>query len=144
MKSADVEIGHVLRYDFLWKDEEKQGRDHGKDRPCAVVIIIRDEAAGGRRIMVCPITHTPPDDEYAVELPNDVRAYLGLDEAPCWVRTNQFNEFFWPEAAIPYGLTRTPDGSFCYGKLPYALRETIRAQNIRAIEESKSQRSKRD
>lgn len=37
-----------------------------------------------------------------------------------------------------------PDGNFCYGKLPYGLREAIRAQNIKTIEDSKSARSKRD
>ena len=144
MKPDDLQIGHVLRYDFLWPEEDERGVEHGKDRPCAVVIAIPDAEGSGKRVFVCPITHTPPEDEFALELPEAVKRHLGLDDEPSWVRTNQLNEFHWPERTIPYGLSRTQQGDFTYGVLPYPLRQQIAGQIRRAVEEGRSKRVNRD
>jgi hypothetical protein len=68
--------GLVIRYSYLWHAEHARGREEGqKDRPCAIVAAIRTDADGKTRVLVLPITHSPPEaPEYAVELPASVKA----------------------------------------------------------------------
>jgi hypothetical protein len=45
----------VIRYSYLWHDEYLAGREEGvKDRPCAIVISMRDEE-GDMVVLVAPI-----------------------------------------------------------------------------------------
>ena len=54
--------GMVIRYAYLWRSEHEQGIEEGaKDRPCAVLLAVTDEA-GDRKVIVLPIAHTPPRD----------------------------------------------------------------------------------
>ena len=56
-----------------------------KDRPCAVVLALQDEA-GRSRVYALPVTHSPPvANEEAVEIPAVVKARLGLDGARAWI-----------------------------------------------------------
>ena len=49
--------GLVVRCIYLWKREAEAGREEGvKDRPCAVVVVVEDEAERPR-VLVLPITH---------------------------------------------------------------------------------------
>jgi hypothetical protein len=66
--------GLVLRYDFLWKDEQIAGKQDGsKDRPCAVVLVSSPKTDGSVNVVVCPVTHAIPNsDEGAVEIPYKV------------------------------------------------------------------------
>ena len=119
--------GLVLRYSYLWHRERAEGRLEGrKDRPCAIVIALRPGEAGRTRVVVLPITHSPPDDaDLAVELPARVRRRLGLDDAASWVVLSEWNDFVWPGP----DLRRVPgrdDGSVAYGALPPALFAVIR------------------
>jgi mRNA-degrading endonuclease toxin of MazEF toxin-antitoxin module len=79
--------GLVIRYSYLWYREHLEGRDEGqKDRPCAIIAAIRTDATGGTRVLVLPITHSPPDNpSLAVEIPATVKARLKLDDARSWV-----------------------------------------------------------
>ena len=74
--------GLVIRYSYLWKREALTGQEEGaKDRPCAVVLAVRDEA-GRMQIYALPITHSPPTDGAdAIEIPAMVKARMGLDGA---------------------------------------------------------------
>ena len=119
--------GLILRYSYLWRREHLEGRDEGqKDRPCAIIAALRVDDAGDTRVLVLPITHTPPDNPgLAVEIPAAVKRRLQLDDARSWVVLSEWNEFVWPGP----DLRRLPganDASVAYGMLPPALFATIR------------------
>jgi hypothetical protein len=120
-------VGLILRYSYLWYREHLEGRDEGqKDRPCAIVAALRVDDAGDTRVLVLPITHTPPDHPtLAIEIPGAVKRRLQLDDARSWVVLSEWNEFVWPGP----DLRRLPganDASVAYGMLPPALFATIR------------------
>ena len=117
--SLKPEAGLVIRYDFLWNAESKLGREDGKDRPCAVILLSKEREDKSRDVYVCPITHSPPDrGEAAIEIPYKVAKYLGLDDNRMWIKTHEMNTFRWEEGQIPCGVTRTPNGNWQYGMLP--------------------------
>ncbi len=72
--------GLVISYAYLWRNQQEQGRDEGvKDRPCVVVLAVRQEE-GERIVTVAPVTHAPPaNSRDAIELPAPVKLRLGLD-----------------------------------------------------------------
>jgi hypothetical protein len=119
--------GLVIRYSYLWYAEHALGREEGqKDRPCAIVAAIRSDADGETRVLVLPVTHSPPElPEYAIELPPRVKAHLRLDAERSWVVLSEWNEFVWPGP----DLRRAPGGderSVAYGMLPPGLFAAIR------------------
>ncbi|PID63255.1 MAG: hypothetical protein CSB44_02140 [Gammaproteobacteria bacterium] len=120
-------LGDVIRYDFLWKEEQLEGRVHGaKDRPCAVVIITKPAPDGSREVVVVPVTHSPPElGEDAIPLPAKVARHLGLDDAPSWIKTHQVNTLSWPALGLPQGVVPTPDGEWIYGALPFKLAREV-------------------
>lgn len=98
MALPDPEPGLVISYAYLWRHEQRQGRDEGrKDRPCVIVLAVRAKEGGRVNVTVAPVTHTPPvaDDE-AIELPEAVKASLGLDGDRSWVVVAEVNQFDWP------------------------------------------------
>jgi len=90
--------GLVIRYSTLWYSEHLEGREEGhKDRPCAIVAALRADDTGNVRVLVLPITHSPPDHaSLAVEIPAKVKQRLLLDDARSWVMLSEWNEFVWP------------------------------------------------
>jgi DNA invertase Pin-like site-specific DNA recombinase len=42
--------GLVVRYDFLWKEEQRAGIEDGKDRPCAIVLTSAEKADGSKDV----------------------------------------------------------------------------------------------
>jgi len=55
--------GLVIRYGFLWSNEEAKGATEGtKDRLCAIVVAVRRDPNGEIDTIVAPITHRPPED----------------------------------------------------------------------------------
>jgi hypothetical protein len=120
--------GLVIRYSYLWHSEHLAGREEGaKDRPCAIVAAIRPtDHAGETRVLVLPVTHTPPTQAApAVEIPARVKERLRLDMARSWVVLFEWNEFIWPGP----DLRRAPGGdenSVAYGMLPPGLFAMIR------------------
>ena len=89
--------GLVIRYSYLWRAEQAQGREEGvKDRPCAVVLVTSG-IAGDQIGTVLPITHLPPaDPSLAVEIPIATKRRLGLDDHRSWVVLGEANRFLWP------------------------------------------------
>ena len=72
----DPQPGQVLRYAYLWADEQEAGREEGEeDRPC--IVIVAREIEGTKRVVVVPITRTPQGHD-SIELPPDVKTRLGL------------------------------------------------------------------
>ncbi|MCW6513042.1 hypothetical protein [Lichenifustis flavocetrariae] len=126
MSFADPVPGLVIRYAFLWRDEHERGQEEGaKDRPCAVLLSVLDEA-GNRTVVVLPITHTPPRDaDQAVEVPGATKRRLGLDDERSWIVLNEANRFTWPGPDLR--PMRSGDAaSVAYGELPANLFRHVR------------------
>jgi len=126
--------GLVIRYSYLWHREHIEGRDEGqKDRPCAIVAALRIDESGETRVLVLPITHSPPGNpSLTVEIPLNVKARLRLDSARSWVVLSEWNDFVWPGP----DLRRLPganDASIAYGMLPPGLFATIRERFLAIV-----------
>jgi hypothetical protein len=89
--------GLVIRFSFLWSREARARATEGrKDRPCAIVVAVPRDEAGDLRVAVVPVTHSAPDDPAAsIELPQAVKAALGLDPEPSWVRLDELGSRVW-------------------------------------------------
>lgn len=139
MALPEPQGGLVISYAYLWRHESEAGQIEGvKNRPCAIVLVVRREGAIPARgsdatakppetltiVTVAPITHTPPHDPAAaIEIPARVKQHLGLDSERSWIIFDEFNEFAWP------GFDLRPvagkPGRYDYGFLPPALYRTI-------------------
>jgi PemK-like, MazF-like toxin of type II toxin-antitoxin system len=126
--------GLVIRYSYLWYREHLEGRDEGqKDRPCAIVAARRIDENGNTRVLVLPITHSPPNHpSRAVEIPAKVRDRLQLDDARSWVMLSEWNEFIWPGPDLRR-LPGATDASVAYGIIPPGLFATIRERFLAII-----------
>jgi hypothetical protein len=118
--------GLVIRYSYLWRSEHLRGQEEGvKDRPCAVLLAITDEA-GDQKVIVLPITHSPPKDvAHAVEIPAATKRRLGLDDDRSWIVVTEANRFTWPGPDVRPAISGDPT-SIVYGELPEALFEQVR------------------
>jgi hypothetical protein len=119
--------GAVIRYAFLWSSEARAGAAEAvKDRPCAIVVAVRRESDGAIRVVVAPITHSPPTDaRSSIEIPARACASLGLDGGRHRLRTDEVNALAWPG----FDIRTIPGtaGRFEYGMLPRAIYERLRA-----------------
>ncbi len=128
--------GLVVRYSYLWAAEHARGQEEGvKDRPCAIVMVVANEA-GGPTVTVLPVTHTPPSDpRLAVEIPAETKRRLGLDDTPSWVVLTEANRFTWPGPDLQPSKPGDAQ-SGAYGPLPYGLFEQIRLRFIDLLKAS--------
>jgi hypothetical protein len=110
--------GLVIRYSYLWMREQQNGREEGtKDRPCAIVMSVVDEA-GELETLVLPVTHTPPANPAdAVEIPAETKSRLGLDFDRSWIVITEANEFTWPGPDLRV-IPGRDESSIAYGALP--------------------------
>lgn len=124
--------GLVIRYSYLWDREAQEGREEGvKDRPCAVVLALRDDD-GTTQVYVLPITHTAPTRSIdALEIPAPVKERLGLDGERSWVVVSEANMFAWPGPDLRFLPGKGPD-SAAYGFLPPKLFRIIRERFLAA------------
>lgn len=116
--------GLVIRYSYLWESESRRGQEEGrKDRPCAVVLAVKRSDREPFRVMVAPITHSPPDDPRdAIEIPPVIAKGLGLDHTRSWIVTREVNIFNWPGPDI----RSASKDRFAFGRLTHALTEQLR------------------
>lgn len=126
MALPEPELGLVISYSYLWRQDSEAGLSEGtKDRPCAIVLIVRAaEGESAPVVTVAPITHLPPrDPSVAIEIPARVKQHLGLDDERSWIVLDDYNEFAWPGFDLrPISSTR---GRYDYGFLPPALFDAI-------------------
>ena len=135
MSLPDPVPGLVIRYSYLWFDQQQRGQEEGtKDRPCVVVLTVRRD--GGRTLVsVAPITHRRPSTgSKAVALPAATKLRLGLDDLPSWIVTDELNEFVWPGPDIR-SLGSAAPKRFDYGLIPRGLYERIRSAIIAHLNE---------
>lgn len=99
--------GLVIRYSYLWLADHLKGQEEGvKDRPCAVILVTRDDD-GEKTVTVLPVTHSPPGDlSLAMEIPVETKKRLGLDGARSWVVLSEANQFAWPGPDLRPGNAR--------------------------------------
>lgn len=144
--SIELKPGLIIRFDYLWRDEQMRGQEGGrKDRPCVIVVATKERADGSRRVMVCPITHSPPHgNQTAVEIPSKLAHALDLDTGRMWIKTRELNSFTWEKDRIPVGMVKTPGGKWLHGIVPYAIREEVLAQVRQNNREKKLSQVKRD
>lgn len=138
MSLPTPEPGLVIRYSYLWAREHDQGREEGiKDRPCAVLLATRNDE-GDLRVIVLPVTHTPPlDPEAAFEIPAPTRRRLGLDEDQSWIILTEGNSFIWPGPDLRPVQGGGAD-SVALGLLPGALFKAIRDRFLALHEQTRA------
>ncbi len=111
----------VIQYCYLWHGEFLAGREEGvKDRPCVIAAAVK-RAAGRMRVVVLPVTHSPPDDPAAaIEIPLETKTRLGPGSERSWIVVSEWNEFTWPSADLRMAR-EGGEGSAAYGFLPAKL-----------------------
>ncbi len=128
MFPADIRVGYVFRYAYLWHRQHAQGRREGeKDRPCLVLAIVKTDEEGNSVVRVLPITHLAPSNPAdALEVPQSVKRRLGMDGDRSWIVLTESNRFIWPGPDIR--PVDTKDGY--YGPLPPALFAQVKRQFV--------------
>lgn len=119
MKLGPPPRGSVLRYAYLWADEQNRGKEEGrKDRPVLVLALSATERQGTTQVLVLAITHSAPKvPTDAVTLPRPVRNRLGLGEQDSWIVTTEANAFVWPGPDIRPVPGKRP-ATTIYGRVP--------------------------
>jgi hypothetical protein len=118
--------GLVIRYAFLWSNERAAGADEAaKDRPCAIVVAAARRPDGELRVVVSPVTHSPPEEpDTSIEIPRPACRAIGLDDGRHWLRLDEINSFVWPG----FDLRSIPGrDDIAYGMLPETLFAQLRA-----------------
>ncbi|MEO1206844.1 MAG: hypothetical protein AAFV45_10985 [Pseudomonadota bacterium] len=124
--------GTVIRYAYLWREEAARGQEEGlKDRP-AVVVLTTQTDDGQHRVMVVPITHSPPSDpDRAVEVSAETARRLGLDDGRQWIITAECNYFAWPGPDLRFVRGKEPptaDLGFLGSKLAHKVLDKVRSE----------------
>jgi hypothetical protein len=143
----EPEVGLVVSYSYLWKEEEERGQVEGrKDRPCAIVLAVDQltpEAGARKHVAVVPITHLPPQDpNVAVEIPLRVKEHLGLDSDRSWVILDEVNVFTWP--GFDLRPIRRGESRIDYGFLPPKLFERLISKFTELRSQGKVAQASRD
>lgn len=106
-------MGHVISYEYLWQSKAEETED-GRTAYSAAVIMARDDLGPSPVAYVLGISHSEPrDGDRALPVPPKLKRYLGLDDAPSWIYTDQMNVFVWPGPDLRPGewLSSRPSAS---------------------------------
>lgn len=80
-----------------------------------MVVLATQETGDRLRVLVAPVTHSPPDDAAtAIEMPANVKRVLRLDRERSWIMTNEINSSRWPGPDVRV----LEDGTPYYGAVP--------------------------
>jgi hypothetical protein len=141
---APPERGSVIRYAYLWADENERGREESdKDRPALVLSLAISQANGHTELLVLAVTHTPSiDPEDAVPFPREAERRIGLDDLPSWIVTTEANAFVWPGPDIRPIPGRTPT-TVVYGRVPDGLLRQVARSFLANRNRQRSRRVRR-
>ncbi|MEO1262071.1 MAG: hypothetical protein AAFZ15_24920 [Bacteroidota bacterium] len=114
----DPKPGVVVNYPYLWQSEHKEGHIEGKKERHCVVIGVKDND-----VRVVPITHEPQKHTAVVNVPQNIKKGLELDNERSWIVTNETNRFKWTEKNLKSYKTGEVK---IYGELPAELTEKVR------------------
>lgn len=130
--------GLVIRYSYLWASEYDAGREEGrKDRPCAIIVAVETDE-GTTSVVVLPISHSPPGSgEPAIEVPQDTKRRLGLDDQQSWVVLSEANQFIWPGFDLRFSKPGDAS-SVAYGELPANFFRDLRTAFAKAFREKRA------
>lgn len=119
MKKPEPHIGQIIKFDYLWRDEQQRGRMEGaKERPCAVILAAEKGEDGSQTVYVAAITHSPPrGDQRTIEIPAQAKTMTGLDYERSWLVTSEVNRVDWSDPGI---VPARPD-QWLYGHLPRGI-----------------------
>ena len=128
MLPADIKVGHILRYSYLWHWQHLEGREEGdKDRHCLVLALVATLEDGTPVVRVLPITHTLQiNAEDALEIPAAVKNRLRVDKERSWIILTESNRFAWPGPDLR--PLDSADGYF--GPLPPALFNQVKSRFV--------------
>jgi len=125
----------VIRYSYLWNMEHLRGQEEGeKDRPCAVILLNKDDR-GSNVVTVLPITHQPPsfsEEAWAIEIADETKRGLGLDDDRSWIMLTEANRFTWPGSDLCRDMGGESE-NVAYGMLPDAFFEQVRLGFLAAM-----------
>lgn len=115
-------VGHVVAYEYLWRSQSGMRDDGAKTYPTALILARHDQGPAPL-VYALGISHKPPQlQERALALPLKLKRWLGLDDDPSWIYTDQLNIFVWPGPDLrpAHQLTKRRDaGDGCViGPLP--------------------------
>lgn len=135
MRLPSPEPGLVLSYIYLWRAEAEAGRDEGvKLRPSVIVLSVESKQKG-RVVVTLPITHSPPRrPKSTLEVPAQVKAALGLDEARSWVVIDEANMFDWPGHDVRRAYA---DEGWSYGFMPPGFFRRVREAFMTSVKEGR-------
>ena len=90
--------GLVVGHASSWSRGEAAWKSEGaKDRPTVVISASGPDESGNVRVLVVPITHTPPvDPDGGLGIPDEVERRLGLEAERQWVVFDGLNRSVWP------------------------------------------------
>ncbi len=89
-------VGSLIAYEYLWRSQSSYREDGAKTYPTA--LLMATEISDGVVVAYAlGVSHRAPGkDERALQLPAKLQKWLGLDDEPCWIYTDQMNVFTWP------------------------------------------------
>lgn len=135
----------MISYEYLWNSQADQ-TEEGRTAYPAAVVISRDDVGPTPIAYVLGISHSEPKaGDRAIPVPLKLKRYLGLDDEPSWIYTDQMNVFGWPGPDLRPGewlSTRPAAAGTCvisplptdwFEEVKEHLAESYRLKKVKAI-----------
>ncbi len=107
------------------------------------MVISRKAVGENVELIVVPVTTKPPaNPSDAFEIPQRIKAHLGLDAARCWIMTTEVNRFTWPGPDVR-PMMRNGEPTPFYGFIPGNLFAPVLAAVIARLRAGRMKITKR-
>ena len=108
-----------------------------------MVILATRQRSHGLEVLVAPVTSQPPrPGTPTIEMPQRVRAHLGLGDGRSWIVADELNSFIWPGPDVR-PVRGAADISPFLGKIPSRLYEQVRAKLAEIAREGRLKMTRR-
>jgi hypothetical protein len=118
---SEPPVGNLIAYEYLSHSQATRREDGAKTYPTAL-LLARSWEFSSTLVYALGISHMPPSGRQALEVPAKLRRWIGLDERPQWIYTDEVNVFVWPGPDLRparYISRRPVDAETCIlGPLP--------------------------